>query len=115
MKSKNVRALRQDCIENGILPDYSEMELYLIAPNIDNKTINPFEEYNTKNYLTKCILIGHSLNKSYQTSMKNVFESIQENNDDIKLTFSKAPVKLEARSRVKAQTDYGRTNIMNNY
>lgn len=44
-KSTDVTELRQDCITNGIQPDFDEMSLFKIAPNIDNASFDCFAEY----------------------------------------------------------------------
>ena len=93
--------LRQDCIPNGILTEFSENELFKIAPLIDNKHFDAFEEYNTKNYLSKCLIISQSVKSKFQNDMKNLFEEI-----DKTAIFQAAAVKLEERCIVKASVEY---------
>ena len=90
--------LRQDKIENGVYPDFTESDLFGIAPLIDNSNYDAFQQYNIKNYLTKCLVIGHSCNQRFQNDMKTLFAGISD-----KLYFQPAPVKTEERCIIKAQ------------
>ena len=88
----NSNDLRQDYIFSGILSDFNENDLYIIAPLIDDKNFDCFDIYNTKNYLSKCLLISQSLNTKFQNDIKYLFEKINKN-----AMFQSAPVKLESR------------------
>ena len=59
--SNEIKELRQDCIENGVKPDFTEKDLWLLVPSIKNKNFDVWEETNTKSYLTNlCFVEIHS-------------------------------------------------------
>ena len=97
--------LRQDKIENGIISDENEKELYLISLEMDQhnemkQDFDVFSEFTTKVYLTKCLVFAHANNGIFQNKMKEYF-SLDKN-----ASFASAPVKKYDRCVIKSSTDY---------
>ena len=83
--------LRQDKIENGIIPETNEIGLYSMIMDLSQtKSDSAFDimfETNTKSYLTKCLSFAHLNNNTLQQEMKKIFTEYKN------CHFEPAPVK----------------------
>ena len=93
--------LRQDLMPNGVKKRYKEAELWNISMSIENNSFDCFQEFNTKNYLTNLLIASHSLNGTFQQTIKQVFNDI-----DPTALYQSAPVKLEQRCIIKVESLY---------
>ena len=96
-KYKDIRQdiIIPDCIE----PSMGELELHLATLSMGNgENYDSLSQANTKQYLTKCLISAHAMNGEFQKVMKSVLKKYG--------LYQSAPVKLEDRCVIKAQTDY---------
>lgn len=96
--------VRQDCLENGIKADQSQLELYEISLGINKKVddFDIFSQYNNKVYTTRLLVLSHAMNAPFQKEMKRILS----NDKNCKL--QSAPVKQYERAVIKAQIKKGR-------
>ena len=100
--------LRQDNIENGIVPDMAFIDLFKILPNLgEASNFDVFKSYSSGVYLTKCLIASHSINETYQRDMNEIFNRITNG----KCYFQRAGVKHYDRALVKSETDYAYANF----
>ena len=104
-------ALRQDKIDKGFVADANETDIIVMNSQMgdSHSSFNIEFENNTKIYLTKCLTFAHINNETFQSQMKEYFES----NDKfgIKCQYAKAPVKTYDRCVVKSTTDYSKAQF----
>ena len=121
-KYSDSKELRQDGIKNGIKleSDIKLNDMYIMLPLMEKSSnFNIFNVYNTKIYLTKCLIFSYKMNKTFQSDVKSLFNQIcnennEKNNENkIEFSFAKAPVKLESRCLVKCNTDYAQRKFPN--
>ena len=114
IKDKSSIVLRQDGLDDGILPLKGEKEIYLgnaiiDAYNSQNTTsqidYDIISEYNEKIYLTQVLSYGHQNYPYFIEQLSNYFTN-EENENNKNCVFTKAPVKLYDRCLIKATTDY---------
>ena len=74
--------MRQDVLIDGIKANRKQRNLYLIEVDMNSRSddigtsnCNVFLEYNTKIYLTECLVFSHRINRIFQSEMKNCFSS----------------------------------------
>ena len=107
--------LRQDEIQNGILPLKSRSELHIMISSIneysrsnghDKINYDLFNEHNNNVYLTQLLTFAHENNARFQNEMYLYFinQTRDDNYDYCK--FASAPVKTYDRCLIKCNTDY---------
>ena len=98
--------LRQDSIPNGMKLDWNKEDLWIMSPLVDRTSnYQIFEEYNSKAYLTKLLIVSNAMNVMFQSDMKKLFGQIEQKINK-SISFQAAPVKKYDRCIVKSNTDY---------
>ena len=107
-KLKSNTSLRQDTITNGIESQVKNEDIYPSVPLMDNNSnFDVFNEYDTKVYLTKCLVFAHRMNPKFQQDAQEFFNQYSKGQSkQFSGFFQAAPVKLYQRCVVKSQTDY---------
>ena len=101
--------LRQDSMKDlsciKFEDDFNLSDVYISLPLMEKgSNVDYFTEYNTKIYITKCILFASKMNDSFQNDVRDMLRQIKKEhlntdpNNPLTYTFSKAPVKLQNRS-----------------
>ena len=71
------------------------------------KEFNCHHHYDVHGYLSKLVLVAHSLNEHFHKTMREVFDiDDKQRNKKQGVIYSEGPVKRLARSQAKAETDY---------
>eukprot|EP01084_Bolivina_argentea_P179477 310134_1 len=116
MITNNPQGLRQDgCIDASsnkqllpypILPLFNDDQLTKLNEKV--KEFNCHHHYDVHGYLSKLVLIAHSLNEKFHQTMREIFEidPINSQNFSHGVIYSAGPVKRLVRSQSKAETDY---------
>ena len=105
--------LRQDCIEyieniqrksfniKSILPAIDETELSkrsaLFEPENASGDFEAFEDANQHEYLSKCLVIAHTVNESFHNTMRLIVDLINNDREGTSAIYRQAPLKTRQR------------------
>ena len=102
----NFDDVRQDIIPNGLKPEYTQESITKAVP-LSSK-FNPLVHYDLSQYLSKLVLLSHSVDDLFQKDIQYIFNIDKESNrnSDLGVLYKRGPVKLLERCKVKCQSDY---------